>query len=175
VLPSAAGLYTIEYDVTAISGSGSTSEVSTADVYCNGANPGAVTNCGLDPRIVPLLERIGQLVELIQRQAVPFAYVEGDVHSGLTGNGELDVQGLIGVLLELTTVPQYVGLEDGTPDVVFDAGWLNWGNADGYSAREQIRSVDFLSLPAVAGQYTKLAYSLTPGVVATITELVREP
>jgi hypothetical protein len=146
------------------------------EIFCGGSPTATIGPCcPADQYVVGLLQQILSLVTLVQRQAAPFGYIAGAQHVGLSGNGEIAVQGLLGVLLELTTIPAWVGVDDGTPDVLFDAGWINWGNADGYSSRELLRAESFLSLPAAAGQYTKLAYSLSSGVVATITELEREP
>lgn len=122
--------------------------------------------------------RIGQILELvtlIQRQAVPFALVGSTSHTGLTGQGELSVQGLIGVLVTLTTVPSSYGLVDGHPDIRFDVGWITWGDSLGWRPTETLRASPHLSMPYAIGGATKLGYSFAPGVVATIRELVREP
>jgi len=144
------------------------------EIGCSGASSSGLDCCS-DPSVIALLSQLMQQVNLIQRQQVPFAYVPGSAHSGLTGTGEITVQGLLGALVELTTVSTVVGEESGTPDQTFEAGWIAWGNADGFSAREFITNESLLSLPPLAGQYTRLGYTLSVGVVATITELVREP
>jgi hypothetical protein len=124
---------------------------------------------------VGYLSRIESLLTLVQRQAAPFAYVNGASHSGLTGNGHLDVQGLLGAKVELTTVPGRLGIASGDPDTLFDAGFLRWGSSSGAATSQRIDTTPFLSFPGGAGQFTRISYSLAGGVVATITELVREP
>ena len=131
--------------------------------------------CPTDPFVQGVLEQILALVTLIQRQAAPFAYIAGTVHAGLSGNGHFAVQGLLGAKVSIDTFPSGVGLESGDPDVVWQGGWINWANADGAAAREWISASPLVSLPALAGQYTELHYSLPPGVTVTITELEREP
>jgi hypothetical protein len=79
------------------------------------------------------------------------------------------------VLVEITDGIGTIGIEDGTPDETFEAGWITWGNADGFSARERITHEALLSLPSLAGQYTLIGYTLTVGVEISLTELVREP
>jgi hypothetical protein len=74
----------------------------------------------------------------------------------------------------LTTQPTFIGEEFGDPLEIFDAGWFSWGSTDGFLAREIISHNPQLSFPAKAEQYTRLGYSLSPGVVATIQELYAE-
>jgi len=121
------------------------------------------------------LSEILELVTLIQRQAVPFAYIFSTAHSGLSGEGHVDVQGLLGVRVVLDAIGTGVGAESGDPDEIFEAGWITWGNDDGSTKREWITHSPFISMPAVAGQYTRVGYTLGQGVSATITEIVREP
>jgi hypothetical protein len=121
------------------------------------------------------LDVIQQLLTLIQRQAVPFAYVSKTVHSGLSGAGSISVQGLLGVKLECTTIPSSLGVAGTSPAEHFDLGWITWGTADGYPQSVRIEHSPQLSLPARASAFTSIAYDLHPGVVATITELQREP
>lgn len=144
--------------------------------YCGGG-PGQVTApcCPPDPVLMAQLNQILGLVTLVQRQAVPFSYVAGPVHAGLTGAGVLSVSGLIGAKVDCTTVPASLGLSVGAPDEHFDLGWITWGTADGYPQSVRVEHTPQLSLPPRAGAFTDLAYTLHPGVVATITELVREP
>lgn len=151
---------------------------STFHLYC-GTTPsgggGAITNpCPTDPITLGFLDQILQLVTLIQRQQVPFAYVDGDVHSGLTGSGHIDIQGLIGARLLLTGFGSNTGSINGDPDVFSNAGWINWSNADGAMRREFITCSPMVTLPPLAGQFTRIGYTLEPGVELQITELVRE-
>jgi hypothetical protein len=152
---------------------------SVIQMFC-GTTPGAPagpvpTPCPTDPYTQLQLDQLLALVTLIQRQAVPFAYVPGATHSGLSGEGHLDVQGLLGVKVTLDSTSSSVGFLSGDPAEIYSAGWLTWGNSDGSTKREFITHSPFVSLPAVAGQYTRLGYTLGDGVTATITELVREP
>lgn len=150
-----------------------------ANLYC-GTTPGGGTGsapapCATDPFVLGLLDEILALVTLIQRQAAPFAYVSGTAHAGLSGNGSLTVHGLLGAKIQVTNLGFNTGQQLGDPDVLWQAGWVNWGNADGVSERQWITAEILLTLPSLAGQYTALHYSLEPGVAVTITELEREP
>lgn|GEM_PF-2685651 len=149
----------------------------TLEIFCDGQLPSGGSGgacCPPDPTILQRLDALFTLVTLMQRQSVPFAYRRGTPHPGITGNGEITVSGLIGCIVTLTTIPSNVGLQDGDPLVYWEAGWINWGHTDGFTKREFISASPQTSFPSPAGQYTRIGYSLQPGVVATITELVRE-
>jgi hypothetical protein len=147
------------------------------EVYCGGP-PGSTSAacCPPDPIATAKLDTIIALLTLQQRQSTPFAYIDGDSHSSLTGFGEISVQGLIGLKLTITDAgPGVLGVAAGDPETVWEAGWYRWGNADGWAPREFISSTDVLDLPTSAGVYTKIGYSLNATVEVTITELEREP
>lgn len=121
------------------------------------------------------LEQIRDLVTLIQRQEVPFGFIDGTAHSGLTGSAQLTVSGLLGIRVDLTTIPAYVGRIDGQPIVYFDVGYVSLGTTAGFQRRELLRHDPQYVFSGEAGLYTRVAYTFPPGVVATITELLREP
>jgi hypothetical protein len=148
----------------------------TVEVFCGGS-PGQTIApcCPPDATMIARLDHILGQVELIQRQLVPFAYLTGTSHPGLTGNGQFAVQGILGLKVSLTTVPSTVSTLNGDPLELFGAGEVAWGTADGFTERRQIRSNPFLAFPVDMSAATLVGYSFTPGVVATITELVREP
>lgn len=146
------------------------------EVTCGGGCGSLIAPCcPPDPVLMALLQRINTTLELVQRQAVPFAYIASTVHSGLTGSGTLSVQGLIGAKVDLTTIPSTLGSAGTSPTEYFDLGFITWGTADGYPQSIRIDHDPLLSLPSRCSAFTTLAYDLHPGVVATITELVREP
>jgi hypothetical protein len=161
---------------TALANSGDTITCYVA-TYCGGDTPGgsqAQGCCPVSPAQTALLNSILSTVTLLQRQTAPFAYVLGTSHS-VSGTGSITVQGLLGVKVTLATIGPEIGQEAGTPDALFSAGWINWGTADGYTAREYIANSPFLSMPAEAGQYTLVGYSFPSSVSATIVEISREP
>jgi hypothetical protein len=144
--------------------------------FCSSGDSPAGGGCctASDPFTQGQLTAMLNLLTLIQRQTAPFAYVPGASHAGLTGDGTLTIPSCIGVLVTMTTVPSWVGIEIGAPLEYREAGWFSWGNPSGYTAREWISHSPQLSFPAGAAQYTRLGYSLSPGVVATIQELYAE-
>lgn len=145
------------------------------DIFCGSATAPTQTNpCGPDPTTVALLNGIMQLVTLIQRQIVPFSYISGTTHTALTGTGELNVQGILGVKVLPASIPNSAGIVVGDPDTLWLDSWLNWGNADGWTERQFLTNSPFVSMPRLASQFTKIGYSLRPGLTVNITELVRE-
>lgn len=178
-VPTGAAYVTVEWGDTA--GLSSPIDISaTWSLYCGSAGPAGTTGpvpqpCPADPFTQLMLDQILQMVTLIQRQNVPFAYVPGALHTALSGDGSISISGLIGAKITVTNGGYEMGSDAGDPDAIFNVGWVNWGNADGYSERQWIGTTDFLTLPSAAGQYTRLNYSLKPGVVCNVLELVREP
>jgi hypothetical protein len=148
------------------------------DGYCgyNPSIPGgpAPASCPPDPFLQIQLDQILQLVTLIQRQNVPFAYIAGPLHSGLTGTGVVAVSGILGVLAN-ASVPASTSLLPGTPDVRIPIGRLNLATADGYTDRVELVTDSQIFFPRAAGVYTSIGYTLEPGVTLALTELVREP
>lgn len=145
--------------------------------YCGGAQPGTPVTpcCPPDPTLQNRLDALLAMVTLIQRQLAPFAYVTSTAHAGLTGTGSFAIQGLLGVKVALTTDPTNLGREAGTPDQLFDRGFVTLGTADGYPSDYRLEHNPTIILPPRCSAFTTLGYTLHAGVTATITELLREP
>jgi hypothetical protein len=147
------------------------------DFYCGGQAPGTlVTPCATDPEVILLLQQILQGVNhLIQTPATStLAYVPGTVHAGLTGSGSINTAFLLGLSVELTTIPTQLGQVEGVPVQYYDAGWISLGTADGYGPRQFVANTPLLILDETM-LCDKVAYTFHPGVIATITELVPAP
>ncbi len=173
-LPNVRALY-FALTASPFLGTGDTDVFASVDVYCNGAMPGVqLPCCPPDVATQSSLDLILKMVTLIQRQIAPFAYLTGTVHTGLTGNGQIAVSGLLGVAVSITLLPARAGRTLGNPDELYDVGWINVGTADGWGPRQFISSTPFILRP-VAGDVTLIGYSIPADVTATITELVREP
>lgn len=143
---------------------------------CNGDQPGAPTNpCLPDTTILDLLAELRAQVDLIQRQSVPFGYVTSTVHTGLSGAGALSIADLIGIKLAVTTLPSPYGVEGTSPPQHFDLGYLTFGSTDGFQQPYRLTRNPQVIFPPLCGLFTDLDYDLSPGVVVTLTELLREP
>lgn len=113
-------------------------------------------------------------VTLVQRQGVPFAYIRGTAHVGLIGLGDFTVSGLIGLAVDFTTIPPIYPPIAGDPATYHKLAKITIGTMDGWERSWHATHDPYLILPIV-GAITKVGYNLPDGIVATITELVREP
>jgi hypothetical protein len=131
--------------------------------------------CPPDPGTAGVLSAILNLVTLIQRQSVPFGYVTGAVHVGLSGAGVIEISGLLGIHVAITTLPTSYGVLGTSPAAYFDAGFLTFGVDDGYGSSYRLNRNPLALFPPRCSAFTDLAYDLPPGTVVTVTELLREP
>lgn len=177
VVKVAAGTNFVRPDVTFSSGSGTSTIQYSIDGYCGDAPPGAIETpcCPPDLATQASLDLILKMVTLIQRQSVPFAYLASTAHAGISGTGSIAIQGLLGVKVEVTTLPASLGVSGTSPAEHFDLGFITFGTTDGYPHSIRLEHQVQLMLPARCSVFTTLAYDLHPGVQVTITELLREP
>jgi len=116
------------------------------------------------------------MIDLIQRQAVPFGYIVGTVHSGLSGSGSLTVQGTLGLLAQLATVPGVWGRSADNPQRYIPAPLnLTVATSDGDQDTHWVHFAEELWFPPAAGAMTTIHYKFAPGCNGAITELLREP
>lgn len=146
-------------------------------VYCNGQLPGGTVQpcCPPDPTMVGMLENILGYVKLLQRQLAPFAYLSSTAHAGLTGAGTIAVQGLLGIRIDLTTIPASLHQDHSTPPFIFNVGWVSMEDSNGFIDEKRAHAQHQVWFPRIASDATLVGYSFSAGVVATITELQREP
>jgi hypothetical protein len=132
---------------------------------------------GILQGLTGLSGQISQLrsdVTLIQRQSVPFAYVAGTLHSGLSGSGTIAVASVLGLAVHSTTIPGYLSSDMAPVASYFKLGEIALGTSNGYQARRIVTHEHHLFLDLDADM-TIVAYLFEPGVVGDILELVREP
>jgi hypothetical protein len=98
---------------------------------------------------------------------------DGTVFAGLTDSGTLAIDpGAVGVRIDATTVPTALGSEAGDPVRIFDLGWINWADINGFRTRERVTSAHWESFPRKATLSDVLGFTFHPGVVATVTCLM---
>lgn len=98
---------------------------------------------------------------------------DGTAYPGLTDTGVLPLDDyVVGVRVEVTTLPPALGTEFGTPDYIWELGWINWGSPHGFNTREFVTNTTFESMRPSTAARDLLGYSLHAGVVATITNLL---
>jgi len=103
----------------------------------------------------------------------PYSYVASTVHSSLTGDGLLTVSDILGVLVELTTVPSSWGSTSDTPPrYIPSPGVIQFGTTDGLGEAVWVHYADQFIVPA-PGLTTRVSYNFKAGVTGRITELLR--
>jgi hypothetical protein len=146
------------------------------EVFCSPLGSGGIGPepcCPPDEATSNRLDAILSMVTLLQRQLAPFAHILGESNA-VTGRGTIGVQGLLGVKVDLTSIPDSYGVAVGSPDAHFDVGWLSISTADGLLDQHRITAALETWFPRSMSDATILGYSLAPGVTATITSVVRE-
>jgi hypothetical protein len=118
--------------------------------------------------------QIANLVQLIQRQHVPFGSIPGMSHTGLTGSGTLSVQGILGLSVTPTVIPGYLSATMAPVNSYYRLGEISLGTAAGWERRMIVTHNPHL-FTGIDGDITLVGYLFEPGVTATIQELVREP
>lgn len=104
--------------------------------------------------------------------AVP-KYVLGSAHS-VTGIGELSVSGVVGVLVVPTGFVAGIGVDVSDPNAYFDAGYVTFGNADGWQANQRVIHNGEVFLTQLQ-DVTRIGYNCDMSTGFTITELVAPP
>lgn len=143
-----------------------------------GANLIPVTPCcPPDPTLQARIDQMYQLLQAIYSglPSAPNSFSESTVHSGLTASGSfsLGTGPVLAIRVELTTIPTSVGLLVGNPNRYFNAGVITTSAAEGaYRSHEITLSPQIFLLGELVDQ---IHYTLTPNVVATVTELTRGP
>lgn len=100
-------------------------------------------------------------------------YVAGASYVGLTDQGTIALSPTtVGVQVNVTTTPSTVGADLGNPLHLWHVGWLNWGDGFNFRDREWITSATFQSFPREPQYAPSIGYSLEPGVVVDIVELL---
>lgn len=116
----------------------------------------------------------GELVNLLQRYRLPFAYVPGAVHSGLSDSGQFAVSRLVGVQAAVTAAPPDTPALFGNPPYLMNLGWLSIGDSRGFFDEKRLTRDSLLWLPPQMPQATRFSWALSPGTVVQLTELQAE-
>lgn len=133
--------------------------------------------CPPDPSIDTRLQQIyGLLQSIYQGLPTPVhSYADGTAHAGLSGNGTVTLVGApLAIRVNITTDSPALGLGAGNPTYLFDRGFIVpvVNNAPIRGESRLVYNPQMFPLPALTEQ---IGYSLHPGIVATVTELVAGP
>jgi hypothetical protein len=152
-------------------------------LLCSGSSGGVSTPCTTDPNVLNLLNSMWTAIQeiytettLLQRQLIPFAYISGTAHAGLHDQGTIAIASpLLGIRIDLTTIPPQLGQDVSEPTFYFDVGWVSVLDANGFVDQRRITRVNTVWMPRIMSDATVIGYSFHSGIVATITEIEREP
>lgn len=126
--------------------------------------------CQMIYEVLRQLQSTGQLVTLLQRYSLPFAYILGPGHAGLLGAGSFTISRLVGVRVDITS-PLPARQLEGTPAYLWDLGWMSILTADGMIEERRITRDTQVWQPPLIQEAVTFGYFLKPSVVATVTEL----
>lgn len=134
--------------------------------------PGAAT-CASYQDVCNVLQQLNLKLDWLQQATPPVNYLRrvtpSTVHYPLTGQADIVVSGILGVLVTLNVVPSSYGSQSGRPPQRFDVGRVSWSDAYGLVGEQWIGSTTELLMPLTV---TLVSYWFAPGVQATITELI---
>ena len=116
-----------------------------------------------------------QLTTFLQRYKLPFAYIKGAVHSGLTGEGSFPIPRLVGLLVEITAPDGSQPILAGNPPYLFDQGWMSVSEVNGMIEEKRITRTSFTWLPGSISICDHFNWHLFDGVTLRVTELEAEP
>lgn len=145
--------------------------------FCNGNAIGGNNTLGCcppDPNLMAAIADIQQLVTFVQRYLVPFAFVSGTSHAGLTGTSNVGVAQLIGLLVTVTAYPANPRTSPGNPTYYFDLGWISLSETGGMILEHRVSQLEFYWFPKEAQLADHVNWFLNPGVTITIQELYAE-
>lgn len=115
-----------------------------------------------------------QLTTQVQRYRVPFSYVPGPAHAGLTGAGTFAIGRCVGVRVQVTAGVPSRQLE-GTPPYLWNCGWISLTRTSRFLVEDRISQETYEWFPDDAQLADSLGYWLYPGVTITVTELQAVP
>ena len=135
------------------------------------------TLISLQKQITAMQATLGEdlgLTTLLQRYGLPFATVRGAVHSNLSGTGTFAVSRLVGLELELLTVPPAAFSAMGNPPYIYNLGWASIMSDDGMIDEHRFTRSKASWFSKLMPMATSFGWSLTDGCVMTVTELEAE-
>lgn len=153
-------------------GSGTTTLSWNTEFFC-GQAPGvaSVPCCPPDPNLDGKLQALLNLLTSMQRFHVPFGYLLGAPHVGLSGTGAFAVSRNVGYQVTVTANPPTKRTSPGNPSYIFDLGWISVSDADGMIEEKRITQTSFLWFPRMGQLGTSFNYFLQSGVTVSVTEI----
>lgn len=122
------------------------------------------------PDLTAVLNAIAALGKPVQAYG---SFISGPTTIGLTGSGTLAVTGSVAVRVDITSYGANVGLELGTPQALFGAGYITPVSPQGPAGADVIRyATQVFYLPPAC---QSIDYTFAAGITANITQLDAGP
>jgi hypothetical protein len=121
------------------------------------------------------VSNINAMTTLLQRYSLPFSYIPGRAHPGITGGQTIPVQGLVGIKVILTGQDSATQTFTGLPTYISDLGWLSIVTTDGLIEEVRYTRQEQLWAPRSMPLATSVGIALREGVEVTVVELEPEP
>lgn len=149
----------------------------TVTVACDNSSGINSPCCPPDPQLEAKLDQLlGLLQSLYASSSSPVSsYAAATVHAGLSGNGRVTlVDPAIAYRVDITTDNPTLPRDVGNPDYLFDRGYMVPIAVEGpmHGPVRLVYNPQLFILPQLTEQ---IGYSLGPGIIASVTELVRGP
>jgi hypothetical protein len=151
------------------------------NIHCSGQSIAPIS-CGADPILMAMLSQLIETcnqirsdVTLVQRYALPFAYVRGPSISGLTGAGSMALGRSVGLLIDVLGFPAANKQMLGEPPYIFDLGWVSALTPDGLVDEIRLTREHTTWLSKLIPSADLVGWGLRDGVQIRITELHAEP
>lgn len=119
--------------------------------------------------------QINELVTLLQRYGLPFAYNRGVTHLNLPATGSFAVSRLVGMEVDITTVPTPLRTLEGQPEYIWDLGWMSVMDGNGFIEEKRITRGRQIWMPKLMQEALTFGWFFKDGVSGTFTELEAEP
>ncbi len=120
------------------------------------------------------LQTVTDLVTLLQRYGLPFAYAPGAIHSPLTGTGQFAVSRLVGLDVQVDQLPNAPIVLPGNPVYLYDVGWMAISDASGMLEEKRITRQQQVWQPSHMQEATLFSYQLNANVSLSVRELAPE-
>jgi hypothetical protein len=131
--------------------------------------------CAIFQPTIADISVLGWQLNLLQKRLLPFGWITGTPHTGLTGTGSISVLDILGVIVSFTTVPPGWGGTAETPSRKIPAlGSIQADDGTVYTDNFQLHYASQIIM-IDASWATAVRYNLRPGTVATITPILPEP
>lgn len=150
-------------------------------IACTGTGT-AQNGCCPDPVVLAMLNVLMQSVNEIrsealelQRYILPFSYIPGPNHTGLTGTGSAPIERSVGLKITVTGQPLGNRTFLGEPPYIMDLGWVSVLTPDGLLDEIRLTRTTTSWLSKLIPSSTRVGWGLRDGVTATIQELKAEP